>query len=183
MTLTAEETHHHLSLQLNASDTPRPHPSTTIIVITSGIALALLGGVVAKHVADPGATGPVMVTVGVMLLLAVVIQCSVQWYLDHRAATRLAAAAARRDAELDAAVHRLTETLREEIRSEIEAGARLTAAAAVEAVRQELAAKTAVDDLSDKFAALVERVESDLAAMVLSRAPKASVTGIDKHHR
>lgn len=193
MTYTAEDAHHHLSLRLDASDPgPRPHISTTIGVITGGIAVALLGGVIAKHVADPAASGPVMVTVGVMLLLSVVVQCSVSWYLDHRAAARLTTAAARRDAEQDAAMQRLTETLHEEIRqlaetlrdevhSQIEAGARLTAAAAVSAVREEIAAKTAVDDLAAEFAAYRERVDSDLAGLILARAPKGSVVAIDTH--
>lgn len=186
MTLTAEETHHHLSLPLDASTTgPRPHISTTIGTIAAGLALALLGGVIAKHVTDPGATGPVLVTVGLMLLLTVVIQCSVSWYLHHRAAAQLASAAARRDVEQDAALHRQTEELREEIRTEVRSGmdavARLAAAAAAEAVRQELSAKSAVDELNGKFDELVDRVESDMAAMLLSRAPKASVAHMDKH--
>jgi len=182
MTLTAEETHHHLSLQLDASDIgPRPHPSTTIGIVSSGVGLVVLGGIVAKHIADPTGTGPVMVTTGVMLLLAVVIQCSVSWYLYHRSAVQLATAAARRDAEQDAALQRLAEVLLDRLDSKMEGGARLIAAATVQGVRQELAAKTAVDELAAEFAAYRERVDSDLANIVLSRAPKASVVGIDSH--
>lgn len=188
MTVTADDLA--IRLQLDASDpSERRRPfipifgPVALITAAGGIGLVLFGVIIGARL-----VGRLDARFEISLALAVVVavgmMAGLSWLIDQRDARRLAAAVADRNVERDEDRATIA-ALRTELRDGQNAAARLVAAATVSAVREELATQFAerskVEALSEQFDAFVERVESDLAAFVLSRVPKASVVQIDSH--